>query len=128
VKELIQQTWQEFIEENRHSTRIHSRWFTDGFVEVYLRAGSTYFDRRSRTYVPAVAVANVKTNGDTRGHYKNFIMKLEKYAKELGYVSVFIEQVGNVKLMTDSIKHGYSKVGESEHQGDTLLVKDLNGD
>jgi N-acetylglutamate synthase-like GNAT family acetyltransferase len=105
-----------------------SLWFKHGKVEVYVRAGSEFYDKRSKARVPAIAIANVlvKEKLQRKGHFTRFLAEIETLAKELGYQSVFVEQVGNPHLRNFLLKNGYAQVGEKpEHLSDTVLVKDV---
>ncbi len=84
--------------------------FLCGELRVYLRAGPT-FNHALHEWEPGVTIANVSTAYKQRGkgHFRAFLRHLEKVAKEMGFVGMHVELVGNELLRAALERYGYAR-------------------
>ena len=117
----------QFIVKQRTAIFTRSSWFTVGKVHVYLRAGSEYFDRQLRKTIPALAISNVDVDEHVRrkGHFTQFLKKLEAAAIANSYEALFVEQIHNPHLRSFLLKQGFTILGTArdEYLGDITMVK-----
>lgn len=105
-----------FLAAQRKSRIPRSQWFSEGEVNVYLRASQYHYNRETREFEWAAGVSNVNVNTHARqlGHFSRFLFRLEHEARILDYAHVRVEEVTNPFLARYLERSGYTVHGMAD--------------
>lgn len=93
-----------------------SRHLNEGYLRMYLRAGTITYDTESELFRLTAVVSTVDMHPRYRGkgRFGRFMAEFEQAARERGYALAKVENVGNRALIPGLLKHGYVTSGWEE--------------